>query len=198
MTVNDAQSEHIALLARSPVLGQVKHRLAEKIGTKQALHCYRVLLQNTLEAITQFPTTIWYEGDVEIWDQIAPEQELKIQPQGDLGHRMFTALNDGAQLVIGADVPLLNAAYIESALDQLASGHDVVIGPTEDGGYCLIGMNEPREYLFENIPWGSDRVLEQTLSRAQDLGVNVTLLAALWDVDTVVDYQRWVIQFPNS
>ena len=197
MTVDDAQSEHIALLARSPVHGQVKCRLAEKIGTKQALHCYRVLLQNTLEAITQFPTTIWYEGDVEIWDRIAPEQALQKQPQGDLGHRMFAALNDGAQLVIGADVPLLNAVYIESALDQLATGHDVVIGPTEDGGYCLIGMNEPREYLFENIPWGSDRVLERTLSRAQDLGVNVTLLATLWDVDTVVDYQRWVIQFPN-
>lgn len=196
--MNDAQSEQVALLARSPVLGQVKHRLAEEIGTKQALQCYRVLLQNTLECITQFSTTIWYEGDVKVWDQIAPEHKLKEQPPGDLGHRMFTALNDGAQLVIGADVPLLNAVYVEGALDHLATGHDVVIGPTEDGGYCLIGMNEPHQYLFENIPWGSDRVLEQTLSRAQDLGVNVTLLATLWDVDTVVDYQRWVIRFPNN
>ena len=196
--MNFAQSEKIALLARSPVHGQVKHRLAEEIGTIQALHCYRVLLQNTLEAITQFSTTIWYEGEVEIWDRIAPEQELKEQPPGDLGHRMFTALNKGAKLVIGADVPLMNTTYIESALAFLTSGHDVVIGPTEDGGYCLVGMNKPHEYLFENISWGSNRVLEQTLARAQELDMKVAMLPELWDVDTGIDYQRWLREIPQD
>ena len=185
-------------MARSPVLGQVKHRLAQEIGADQALRCYRVLLQNTLEAITQFSTTIWYEGDVKIWAHIAPEQKLREQPPGDLGYRMFAALNNGAKLVIGADVPLMNVAYIQSALDYLDSRHDLVIGPTEDGGYCLIGMNQPSEYLFEHISWGSNRVLEQTLSRAQELDMKVATLPELWDVDTGIDYQRWLREIPQA
>ena len=92
---------------------------------------------------------------------------------------------------MGADIPLLTEAYIDGAIDYLLKSHDLVIGPTEDGGYCLIGMKKPHEYLFEDISWGSDRVLEQTLSRAEELGMRVTLLSKLWDVDTSADYQRW-------
>ncbi|MYD46285.1 MAG: glycosyltransferase [Gammaproteobacteria bacterium] len=185
------KSAQVALLARSPVLGQVKQRLARDIGAIKALECYRLLLQNALEATRPFTTTIWYEGSAEVWDEIAPDQPLKEQPLGDLGHKMLTTLNEGTKLVIGADVPLMSANYIHTALDLLASQQDVVVGPTEDGGYCLIGMNEPCAYLFEHISWGSERVLEQTLSRAQDLGLQVFLLPMLWDVDTSVDYQRW-------
>lgn len=188
----------VALLARSPVLGRVKQRLARDIGATKALECYRTLLQNTLEATRPFTTTIWYEGSSESWDEIAPNHRMKEQPPGDIGRKMFTALNKGANLVIGADVPLMNTAYIERAHDYLVSGHDVVIGPTEDGGYCLIGMNDPREYLFKNISWGSNRVLEQTLSRVHELGMKVAVLSKLWDVDTSLDYQRWVREFPQD
>lgn len=181
----------VALLARSPVLGQVKHRLAEDIGATNALECYRLLLLNALEATRPFATTIWYEGSTEVWVETAPDHRLIEQPPGDLGHKMFIALVEGAKLVIGADVPLMNEDYIYRALDHLATEQDVVVGPTEDGGYCLIGMNEPHESLFENIVWGSDRVLEQTLTRAADLSLQVFLLPTLWDVDTSADYQRW-------
>lgn len=188
----------VALLARSPVLGQVKQRLARDIGATKALECYRLLLQNALVATSPFATTIWYEGSTAVWGEIAPNHRLKEQPPGDLGQKMFAALNKGANLVIGADVPLMNTAYIESAFDYLGSGHDVVIGPTEDGGYCLIGMKNPREYLFENISWGSKRVLEQTLSRAHEIGLKVVHLPELWDVDTCMDYQRWLREIPQD
>lgn len=191
-------SSQVALLARSPVLGQVKQRLARDIGATQALECYRVLLQSALEATLPFPTTIWYEGSSEVWDEIAPDHQLKEQPSGDLGLKMFTALNNGANVVIGADVPLMNTAYIERALDFLGSRHDVVIGPTEDDGYCLIGMNNPRDYLFEKISWGSNRVLEQTLSRVHELDMKVAMLPKLWDVDTRMDYQRWLREIPQD
>ena len=186
-----AKSVQVALLARTPVLGQVKRRLAKDIGRTRALECYRLLLQNALEATLPFTTTIWYEGSTEIWGEIAPGHRLKKQPPGDLGHKMLTALNEGAKLVIGADVPLMSVDYIYRALDYIATQQDVVVGPTEDGGYCLIGMNEPREYLFENIAWGTDHVLEQTLTRAAELDLQVFLLPTLWDVDTSADYQRW-------
>ncbi len=186
-----AKSVQVALLARTPVLGQVKRRLAKDIGRTRALECYRLLLQNALEATLPFTTTIWTEGRTEIWGEIAPGHRLKKQPPGDLGHKMLTALNEGAKLVIGADVPLMSVDYIYRALDYIATQQDVVVGPTEDGGYCLIGMNEPREYLFENIAWGTDHVLEQTLTRAAELDLQVFLLPTLWDVDTSADYQRW-------
>ncbi|MCY3542352.1 MAG: TIGR04282 family arsenosugar biosynthesis glycosyltransferase [Gammaproteobacteria bacterium] len=191
-------SVQVALLARSPVLGQVKRRLEEDIGATKALECYRLLLLNALEATRPFKTTIWYEGSTKIWGEIAPGHRLKKQPPGDLGHKMLTALNEGAKLVIGADVPLMSVDYIYRALDYIATQQDVVVGPTEDGGYCLIGMNEPCAYLFEHISWGSDRVLEQTLSRAQDLGLQVFLLSKLWDVDTIADYQRWKQEIPTD
>lgn len=188
----------VALLARSPVLGHVKRRLAEDIGATKALECYRLLLLNALEATRPFTTTIWYEGSTEVWDEIAPDHRLIEQPLGDLGHKMLTALNEGTKLVIGADVPLMSTNYIHRALDHLASQQDVVVGPTEDGGYCLIGMNEPHEYLFENISWGSDRVLEQTFSRAREHSKQIALLPKLWDVDTIHDYQRWKREMPQD
>lgn len=193
-----AKSAKVALFARAPVIGQVKQRLAQEIGAAKALLCYRALLQTALEATRQYATTIWYEGSADVWDQIAPDRRLKEQPPGDLGHKMFTTLNEGAKLVVGADIPLLSGAYIDSALDYLTNKKDLVIGPTEDGGYCLIGMNEPHEYLFENISWGSNRVLEQTLSRAQELGLRVVLLPKLWDVDTGTDYLRWKKEIPQD
>ena len=188
----------VALLARSPVRGHVKQRLATDIGALEALDCYRMLLLNALEATRPFATTIWYEGSTDVWDEIAPDHRLKEQPPGDLGHRMFTALVEGAKLVIGADVPLMSVDYIDKALNHLTTQQDVVVGPTEDGGYCLIGMNEPCEYLFENISWGSDRVLEQTLTRAADLSLQVFLLPTLWDVDTSADFQRWKQEVPSD
>ena len=188
----------VAILARSPVLGHVKKRLATDIGASKALDCYRILLLNALKATRPFATTIWYEGSTDVWDEIAPDHRLKEQPPGDLGHKMFTALVEGAKLVIGADVPLMSVDYIDKALNHLTTPQDVVVGPTEDGGYCLIGMNEPHEYLFENVSWGSDRVLEQTLSRAREHSKQIALLPKLWDVDTIHDYQRWKRDMPQA
>ena len=188
----------VAILARSPVLGHAKKRLATDIGASKALDCYRMLLLNALEATRPFATTIWYEGSTDVWDEIAPDHRLKEQPPGDLGHKMFTALVEGAKLVIGADVPLMSEDYIDKALNHLTTQQDIVVGPTEDGGYCLIGMNEPCENLFENISWGSDLVLEQTLTRAADLSLQVFLLPTLWDVDTSADYHRWKQEVPSD
>ena len=196
--MNCTQEVKVALFARSPVIGQVKQRLAQEIGAVAAFNCYRVLLQTALDATSQFSTTIWYEGSVEVWGQIVLEKQLRKQPAGGLGFRMLTSLHEGATVVIGADIPLMSAAYIECASDRLRTGHDVVLGPTEDGGYCLIGMNEPNEFMFESILWGTDCVLEQTLSRAQQLGLQVALLPTLWDVDNVNDYERWLRKMPQD
>ena len=84
------------------------------------------------------------------------------------------------KVVVGSDVPALDAAYVEEALARLARA-DAVLGPVEDGGYCLIGMNEPHPELFRSIEWSTDSVLEQTLERAAAAGLDVALLDTLWD-----------------
>lgn len=103
---------------------------------------------------------------------------------------MLAALAAGAAVVVGSDIPVLDAAYVEQALVRL-SGADAVLGPVEDGGYCLIGMHAPHPELFRSIAWSTDTVAEQTLGRAAAAGLDVALLATLWDVDDYDDYVRW-------
>lgn len=104
---------------------------------------------------------------------------------------MLACFEDGIDVLVGGDSPLMSILYIESALNSLLS-HDLVLGPTEDGGYVLIGMNEPIPTLFNNIPWSTERVLSMTMEVANRLGLKVKCLDTVWDVDTKTDYIRWL------
>ena len=110
------------------------------------------------------------------------------QPTGDLGVRMAAAFEDGVSALVGTDIPLMTAGYVEQALDALAHA-DLVLGPTEDGGYCLVAMNSPQDRIFQGIPWSSPRVLTATLAAAK--GLSAELLDPLWDVDDAADLARW-------
>jgi len=91
--------------------------------------------------------------------------------------------------VIGSDVPTLPSAVLEAALDRLA-GADLVLGPSEDGGYYLIGLREPRAALFADMAWSTEVVFDETMRRASALGLDVGLLPAWFDVDTPADLER--------
>ena len=94
-------------------------------------------------------------------------------------------------VLIGSDCPLMDAAYLEEAFSTLAGGHDMVLGPAEDGGYVLIGTAVPLPGgLFEDIDWGTDRVLAQTRTRIQALGISHRELPVLWDLDRPTDLNR--------
>ena len=101
---------------------------------------------------------------------------------------MCRACDDGIRVLVGTDIPALRASYVERALAALRIA-EVVVGPTEDGGYCLIGMNSPRPELFEGIAWGTAEVLTSTLRAAGSLRVEV--LEEIWDLDDVEDLTRW-------
>jgi len=178
----------LAVFARAPVLGKVKNRLALSIGQKAALDCYRKLLDNTLEAVLPFESEIWVVGnrDDMSWTQGLP---IRTQGSGDLGIRMLAAFKDGVKVLVGTDIPDMSISYIEAAY-ELLEDHNVVVGPTEDGGYCLLAMHEPHETLFNGIEWGTNSVLTSTLARAENLSVG--LCDVLWDVDVEEDYRRWV------
>ena len=182
----------LAIFARAPVLGQVKTRLAKDIGSAAALTAYRALVTLTLARLAPgsgcFSPEIWVDGDnadVTRWRRRFP---VYAQPAGDIGERMAAAFAAGVDVLVGCDIPVLTAAYVDQAIAALNDA-DLVLGPTEDGGYCLIAMREPHPQVFVDIPWSSSSVLNATMRAAKSL--SVTTLDRLWDVDDGDDFRRW-------
>ena len=188
--------KRLAIFARVPVLGQVKTRLAATVGEPAALAAYRDLVALTLTRLRPgmgaFAPEIWMAGDsAEAADEVAGWKRrfpLFAQPSGDLGTRMAAAFEAGVAVLVGCDIPPLSALYVDRALAALDDA-DLVLGPTEDGGYCLIAMNEPHPEVFAGIPWSTNEVLAATRCAAAHL--RVTLLERLWDVDDAAGLARW-------
>ena len=125
---------------------------------------------------------------------------VRLQTGADLGLRMATALReclaDGRDgIVIGTDCPEIDAAYVAQGFAALHHS-DLVLGPAEDGGYGLVGIGcrsvASLDAVFEDISWGTDEVLAQTLDRAEQCGLSVCQLATIWDVDSAADWTRFL------
>jgi glycosyltransferase A (GT-A) superfamily protein (DUF2064 family) len=104
------------------------------------------------------------------------------QPRGDLGRRLayafathFANADAGPAIAIGADAPGVDAGSIVSAVELLRTA-EVVLGPTEDGGYYLIGLTRPRPELFAEIPWSTEKVLEATKAACEAAGLSLGTL----------------------
>ncbi len=181
----------LLIFVKNPQLGKVKTRLAATVGDRKALRIYLKLLERT-RAITlplSFDKMVCYTPEVLADDRWDNEQYQKIrQSDGDLGERMQHAFEHGfAQgyqriCIIGSDCYELSTAVIEQAFEQLAT-HDVVIGPSTDGGYYLLGMNREQPTLFENKAWSTASVKEATIRDIDQMGLRWFELPTLTDVD---------------
>ncbi|MCY4127750.1 MAG: TIGR04282 family arsenosugar biosynthesis glycosyltransferase [Gammaproteobacteria bacterium] len=189
-TKTKASRRRIGVITRSPYSPRIKSRLSAEIGQEKARCCYNELLSNTLQCASNFDSTVYVDGPIEDrnWLLGLPHKPQRV---ADLGQRMLACFEDGTNVLVGGDSPLMSIAYLENALDSLLS-HDLVLGPTDDGGYVLIGMNEPIPELFENIPWSTEKVLSATTEVANALDLSVKCLDQVWDVDTEADYIRWL------
>ncbi len=197
-------SSHLLVFAREPVLGRVKTRLAAGIGPEAALAVYRELLALTAAAVAaaRVPATVWLAEDPAEGNPDRPRPEWpglpwRVQPAADsLGTRMAQAFGAafgagaGRVVIIGTDCPGLSAALLRQAFDQLLS-HELVVGPADDGGYYLLGMNQLRPELFANKDWSTATVLPDTLADAARLGLRVARLPTLHDVDSAQDLATW-------
>jgi rSAM/selenodomain-associated transferase 1 len=132
-----------------------------------------------------------------LFEALAPGFLLVEQQGGDLGARLhgcFQALLNagfGGVVAVDGDTPTLPTAYLEEAVRQVAGpGPDVVLGPSEDGGYYLIGLRATRPGLFAGMIWSTPTVLAETLARARAEGLRATCLAPWFDVDTPRDLER--------
>lgn len=193
----------LIVLAREPLPGKVKTRLAAAIGDQAAAELYESMLQDVLKTVREL-------SDVDVvvyWDcregalpLLAEKYRCRSRRQitGELGERMRGAFEemfaDGCELccIIGSDAPDLPLPYLQEAYRLLsAPPADVVLGPSLDGGYYLLGLRQVCPELFSDIQWGSAAVLDQSLSAAEDSGRSVSLLPVWRDIDTLEDLQAF-------
>ena len=192
----------LILFARKPVPGEVKTRLQTDYGPERTAEIAAFLIRATVElAVSAWPAQValYTSPDFEhpLFHELECEFHIRLarQAEGDLGARMLAAMRDGIErggsaAIMGCDVPHVGWDVIDQANDWLARGRNV-LGPTEGGGYYFIGLHEARAELFEDIPWGSHKVLGTTLVRAEKLGIDFELLAKLRDIETAHDL--WLI-----
>jgi glycosyltransferase A (GT-A) superfamily protein (DUF2064 family) len=98
---------------------------------------------------------------------------------------------------VGTDLPFINKSYIDLAISGLRD-HAVVLGPAEDGGYGLVGINKEIPDMFFDIEWGTEKVLSQTCNRLNRGDLDYCLLPLIWDVDRPEDLQRYKAWLDNS
>lgn len=191
----------LIVFAKLPEPGKVKTRLGEAIGMEQAAEVYRQFAAHAFSLAHELDSEgatvyVFYApgaAQVEVERWVGHPYRYLQQRGNDLGERMRnafdTAFADGAvkSVIIGTDVPELEVDIIKAAFDALTTT-DVVLGPSTDGGYYLLGMKERTEDLFSNIEWSSGHVLEQTLRRVRQLNLTYYMLQSLADVDTAEDY----------
>jgi len=180
----------LILFTRNPELGKCKTRLAKTIGDVQALNIYKYLLKHTANISKQVNADrfVFYSEQIikeDIWDS---SRFYKMLQKGeDLGARMHHAFqilfNKGYKkcIIIGSDLYDLHPDDIEKGYKQLENS-DVVIGPSEDGGYYLLGIKSLQNNIFKNKAWGTDSVFQDTVTDLEKK--NIAFLDAKNDIDT--------------
>jgi len=191
------QTKVIILFARDPVVGQVKTRLHPFLSEESIFELYTHFLHDSIQKIVRVKSADRFIGvhpaDASgFFSRLKDECALEIFSQvgNDLGEKMANAFQarfaEGYErvVIIGSDSPSLPVDYIEQAL---SSEKDLTIGPSTDGGYYLIGMSGKLVNVFEDVAWGSDAVLAQTLERVKKSGCSLELLPPWYDVDRPED-----------
>lgn len=188
----------LIVFARYPQLGHVKSRLAAAIGKERALAVYEYLLEKTLDEHVDsiYDLMVYFtpdEAPMKIWAGRWPRVMLRPQRGSTLGERIADALEGQLStynkvIIIGSDIPHIEKALIHEAFEALEV-HDVVIGPSYDGGYYLIGLTTMHD-LFSNISWSTSLVFDQTMKRAESLGLSLFPLDHRRDIDTIEDLRK--------
>ena len=189
----------IAILAKAPLPGLAKTRLAPALGADGAAALAARFIERavaTAKAAAIGPVALWVTPDRHhpAFQMVSAllDVGLREQPEGDVGDRMLAAIaaSAGPAIVIGTDCPALAPEHLQAAGEVLRDGVDAVVIPVEDGGYALIGMRRAEPDLFTGISWSTAAVTAQTRCRLARLGLSWREPARLWDVDVPADLER--------
>ncbi len=199
--LQDLRQVQVAILAKAPLPGLAKTRLAPALGAGGAARLQRQLTRRAVRTALDAGL-----GTVTLW--CAPDARHRffralhrtagvaclVQSSGDLGERMHTAFRlhcvAGPLLLIGTDCPPLTAQHLRQAAVALLAGDEAVFYPAEDGGYVLVGLREPQPALFREMRWSTASVMSETRARAHEAGIGVRELETLWDLDVPTDLDR--------
>ena len=200
----------LMIFCKAPVIGQVKTRLTSVLTAKEAMQVHIKLSLNILQLTTQnniCPVQLWCMPSIDHPFFTASIQTFNVtleRQQGDnLGERMNKAFLSAFKtysraLIVGCDCPSLTEQDLKDALNALNQENSCVLAPAEDGGYVLIGLNQPHPELFENMPWGTEQVLKQTRIRIKQYNFRHRELKEQWDVDAPEDLKRYHALFQDN
>lgn len=183
--------------------GRVKTRLAAAIGDERSSQIYQCFVETLLERLQGAADRqiIAYTPAVKqaAFDQLVDGTNWQVEPQsdGDLGERMsqfFSVRFQGGAtkvVLLGSDSPTIPQRFVAQAFHELDT-NELVFGPTEDGGYYLVGMRQPIVEVFRDISWSTPSVWEETLERASAINKreSLAMLPTWYDVDTLADLWR--------
>lgn len=186
----------LIIFTRNPELGKVKTRLAKTIGDEAALEIYKFLLQHTVSVTRNlgFDVAVHYSEKIhynDVWDEDIYIKKQQIE--GDLGKKMEHAFLSAFKneyknvIIIGSDLYDITQEDLEDAFKALET-FEYVVGPSEDGGYYLLGMKQFKPELFKNKSWGTDSVLRDTLLDLKE--DHIQLLEERNDIDVYEDLKN--------
>ena len=194
----------LIIFAKAPVPGTVKTRMCPPLTPDEAASLHGSLVMDAVErtrSLREFDVFLACTPrmDHPFFQTLAARHRIRLCDQvgDDLGQRMDHALTAvfrrgyAHALLVGTDIPNLAARHYQRAKAMLQDT-DVVLGPTEDGGYYLVGAKRPVPALFADIPWSAGDVLAQSRARAERAGLVVGLLDPEWDLDTFDDVRTFL------
>jgi uncharacterized protein len=190
--------EALIIFQKNRIPGQVKTRLAKTLGDEKALEIYDFMVANTHTCAKQadVSTFVYFSHQAEeqeLWNYA----QVTVQTQDpDLGIRMFDAISEKLQegfekvVLIGTDFLDFKAEFITDAFSKLIT-RDYVFGPSEDGGYYLVGCKKIHTEVFYDKVWSTETVLKEALAEINTLGLSVDFTEIINDIDTEEDLGNW-------
>jgi len=195
----------IVMFSKAPEPGKVKTRLTSHMSDIDAASFHEAFVLDTLDSISGLETSGRYiachpDKEHSFFKELEEGFDIKAfnQTGEDLGERMENALrylrDKGHKeiVIIGSDSPTLPVEIMSEAFERLKEC-DLVIGPSLDGGYYLIGISGKIPDLFCGITWGTDKVFEETLKKAKESKIDFSVLPFWYDIDTIKELRFMAI-----
>lgn len=195
-----ASDRVLVIMAKAPRVGMVKTRLTPNVPPEVVTDFYRCLLEDTLAlawSLSDVDVAIMCPGsDVDELAQLAGNETKTIAQTGEglaagltSVFEHFAGRHQRRIIAFNSDSPHLPGSVLESAFETLVT-HDVVVGPTHDGGYYLVGAKASHPSLFANDGIGTATALDRLLARMQTLGLSISRVAPFYDIDVADDLSR--------
>lgn len=189
----------LIIFAKEPETGRVKTRLAGKMDDNEIIELYKDFVRRTIDIAGKVESDnkfLAYDssGKAGFIESVKGSLSLLKQEGADLGERLYNAFlyskgeGNESTIIIGADSPDMPPEFIYKGFDMLEKS-DIVIGPSRDGGYYLIGLKDPDRRIFKDVNWSSDKVFAETMDNIKNTGKIASLVDGWYDIDTPEDLE---------